>query len=76
MTTRQLERTVAELRAMNRPDLVSVLHDLKCSFKLDFTEEFLNSISLDRLRHIVLAAKLHAINADMVERVAAAGRRG
>ena len=76
MTAKQLERTVAELRTMSRPALVGVLRDLKCSFKIDFTEEFFNSISLDRLRHIVLAAKLHAINAAAVERVTAPARRG
>ncbi len=49
------------IAALPRGELIRVLRDLPCSFQLDFTEEFLNSISIERLRHIILAAGLHAI---------------
>ncbi len=41
------EACVAHLRQLRRP-------------KIDFSEEFLHSQSLDRLRHIVMAALLQA----------------
>jgi len=45
---------------MNRAGLIRMLRRLDCDFELDFTDEFLADISLPRLRHIVLAASLHA----------------
>jgi len=48
------------IASMDRPDLVHTLETLECSFPLDFTEEFLDSVSVERLRHIVLAASLRA----------------
>jgi hypothetical protein len=53
------EQLAARIACMDRPSLVDTLHGLECSFKLDFSDEFLNSISLERLKHIVLAASLH-----------------
>jgi len=44
---------------MSRADLIAALRGLRCTFKLDFTQEYLHSASLDRLRHIYLAASLH-----------------
>jgi hypothetical protein len=32
---------------------------MRCPFNLDFTDEFLDSVSVERLRHIVLGACLH-----------------
>jgi hypothetical protein len=37
------------------------LHRLRCRFQLDFTDDFLESVSLERLRHIALAASLHEV---------------
>lgn len=44
---------------MGREELTRHLQRLHCEFDLDFTDEFLDSLSLERLRHIVLAAMLH-----------------
>jgi hypothetical protein len=49
---------------MDRSQLVQTLRDLKCPFEVDFSDEFLQSISIERLRHILMAATLHVINAD------------
>jgi hypothetical protein len=51
-----LARAVA---GMDRDELGVMLKSMECTFRLDFTEEFLRSASLERLRHIVLSAALH-----------------
>lgn len=45
---------------MDRRSLIKMLRELDCGFKMDFTEEFLAQISMQRLRHIILAAVLQA----------------
>jgi len=50
---------VDRIEEMGRADLVRLLKGMRCSFALDFTDEFLDSLSLQRLRHIVLGAGLH-----------------
>ena len=52
------ERTVALLATLSRDELMSRLNDFQNSIKLDFTDDYLNTVSLDRLRHIVLAVAL------------------
>jgi len=44
---------------MGRSGLVGVLGRMQCGFPMDFTDEYLATVSLERLRHIVLAAALH-----------------
>ncbi len=56
MTHQETEQFVQEISRMNRRSLIGALRHLHCDFELDFTDEFLNSISLDRLRHIAIAA--------------------
>ncbi len=53
----------AKVADMDRPHLIEILRSLRCDFRLDFTDDFLQSASMERLRHIVLAAVLHARNA-------------
>jgi len=61
VTTRMLPNRIAR---MDRAELVDLLSRLDCGFALDFTPEFLESVSLSRLRHIALAAARHSINLD------------
>ena len=59
---------IDELQVMDRPALVACLRRLHCHFDLDFTDEFLDTISLERLRHIVLGASAHAAaSADSIQ---------
>jgi len=60
MSTQQIEKLATRLASMSRDDLTKTLRKLQCNFRIDFTDDFLNSISDDRLRHIVMAASLHA----------------
>ncbi len=44
---------------MSRSQLIETLKDMNCSFAMDFDDGFLDTASVERLRHIVLAASLH-----------------
>ena len=54
-----IEQLAREIAEMGKPELVSMLKELSCPFKMDFSDEYLASITLERLRHIALAAILH-----------------
>jgi len=60
MADSRLEQLAASLALQDRPTLIKILRSVRCSFPMDFTDEFLQTVSLERLRHIVLAAELHA----------------
>ena len=60
MQGQQVEILVNEIQSLDRDGLVHLLRSMQCDFAVDFTDEFLDSISVERLRHIVLAASLHA----------------
>ena len=49
-----------KLAKMDRDRLIKKLRSLCCSFQLDFTDDFLTGISLERLRHITLAATMQS----------------
>ena len=52
------DRLITEIAAMNRPALLAALLDLDRPFAGDFTPEYLAGCDDDRLRHILLAARL------------------
>ena len=60
MTDDELDKLVTRLARMNRQELKAVLDSLKTRFPLDFTDDFLAEIPVDKLRHVTLAACLHA----------------
>jgi hypothetical protein len=53
---RRFERTATSIAALGRGELKRQIKNFRGRFKLDFTEDYLNTVSLDRLRHILLAA--------------------
>ena len=55
-----LDRQATTIAALGRSELTKRIKTFKGRFKLDFTEEYLNRMSVDRLRHILLAAVLNA----------------
>lgn len=59
MSSHRPEQLAEKIAGMDRASLVETLHGLECNFKLDFSDDFLDSVSLERLKHIVLAACLH-----------------
>lgn len=54
------ERTATSLAALNREELKKRIKNFRGRFRLDFSEDYLNGLSVDRLRHILLAALINA----------------
>ncbi|MBN2591068.1 MAG: hypothetical protein JXA96_14475 [Sedimentisphaerales bacterium] len=48
------------IATLGRNELKKRIKNFHGRFKLDFTEEYLNKLSEDRLRHILLAALINA----------------
>ena len=59
LQTQQVEELIALVSAMDRRALVEQFEKYQATFPLDFTREFLESQSLDRLRHLFVALCLH-----------------
>ena len=51
----QVEDLICLVAALDRPALVEQLQAYRASFPLDFTDEFLRAMPLDRLRHVFVA---------------------
>jgi hypothetical protein len=51
-----VERQVNSVSALSRKELKRRIKNFHGRFKLDFTDDYLNKISVERLRHILLAA--------------------
>ncbi|MEJ2702242.1 MAG: hypothetical protein P8Z79_07345 [Sedimentisphaerales bacterium] len=61
MNTRScLETEAASIATLGRNELKLRIRNFRGRFKLDFTEDYLNRLSVDRLRHILLAAVMNA----------------
>ena len=59
-STRYMEHTAASVAALGRAELKRRIANFRGRFKLDFTDDYLNKLSVDRLRHILLAALMNA----------------
>jgi hypothetical protein len=55
LASTQIEELICLVAGLDRPSIVSQLHSFNASFPIDFSEDFLNTICLDRLRHIFVA---------------------
>jgi hypothetical protein len=56
----RFEQAAVSIASLNKGQLKSRIRNFKGRFKLDFTEDYLNKLSTDRLRHILLAALVNA----------------
>jgi hypothetical protein len=54
----QVEEFVTLVASLDRQTLKQQLAEYRGNFPLDFTSDFLDSLSLDRLRHVFLAVCL------------------
>jgi hypothetical protein len=61
-TRKNIEKDAASIASMNRDELTRKIKNFQGRFKLDFTEDYLQNASTDRLRHILLAAKISSKN--------------
>jgi hypothetical protein len=59
-TTTYFDKQATSIAALGRDELTEQIRNFQGRFKLDFTEDYLNSLNIDRLRHILLAALLNA----------------
>ena len=50
---------VSTIASMKRSQLITLLRRMRCGFDIDFSDEYINSMNIDRLRHIALAASMH-----------------
>lgn len=55
LASEQVEELICVVASLDRDSLVEHLHDFRASFPLDFTDDFLTAVPLDRLRHIFVA---------------------
>jgi len=54
------EQTATSIASLGRDELKRRIRNFRGRFRLDFTEDYLNNLSVDRLRHILLAALISA----------------
>ena len=54
------EQTASAIAQLNRDQLTARIKNFRGRFKLDFTEDYLDHLNIDRLRHILLAAHISA----------------
>jgi len=57
---RNFERSATSIAALSRAQIKNRIKNFRGRFKLDFTDDYLEAMSLDRLRHILLAALMNA----------------
>jgi hypothetical protein len=55
---RSLEEVAVSISSLGKTEVKRRIKNFRGRFKLDFTDEYLDSLSIDRLRHILLAALL------------------
>lgn len=54
------EQTATSIAALSRNELKKRIKNFKGRFKLDFSDDYLNKLTVDRLRHVLLAALINA----------------
>ncbi len=60
MTSRDnFEQTATSIAVLGKDELKRRIRNFRGRFRLDFTEDYLNNLSEDRLRHILLAASIN-----------------
>jgi hypothetical protein len=67
----QIEEIVTAISAMNRAALIDQFRTYPTRFPLDLTDDFLNTASVERLRHIFLAVCLQNQRSPFREAIAA-----
>ena len=61
MTPRDnFEQTATSIAALGKDELERRIRNFRGRFRLDFSEDYLNNLSVERLRHILLAALINA----------------
>lgn len=53
------EQTTTSIASLGKDELKRRIRNFKGRFRLDFTESYLSNLSVERLRHILLAALIN-----------------
>lgn len=56
----RFEQVATSIAVLGRRELKSRIKSFRGRFKLDFTDDYLDTIDVERLRHILLAALINA----------------
>ena len=67
-SSHSMEDIVSSVASLNRGQVKKHLMNFKGRFKLDFSETYLNGLSVDRLKHILLAAIMTKKKKDLSRR--------
>jgi hypothetical protein len=57
---KHFEQTATSIASLGRDELKRRIRNFRGRFKLDFTDNYLDNLGVDRLRHILLAALINA----------------
>ncbi|MBN2270119.1 MAG: hypothetical protein JXN61_05860 [Sedimentisphaerales bacterium] len=57
---RYLENSATSVATLGKAELMRRIRNFRGRFRLDFTDDYLSNLSIDRLRHILLAALINA----------------
>jgi hypothetical protein len=60
VSKKNFEQTATSLTALGKNELKKRIKNFKGRFKLDFSDDYLNNLTVDRLRHVLLAALINA----------------
>ena len=60
MTSREYEQTTTSIAVLGRNELTKRIKHFKGRFRLDFSDDYLKDLSVDRLKHVLLAAVINA----------------
>ncbi len=67
LESHQVEELICLVASLDKPTLTRQFLAFKGSFPVDFTPEFLEKLSVDRLRHIYVALCLQAQRVPAIE---------
>ena len=56
----RFEQVATSIAVLGRRELKSRIKNFRGRFKLDFTDDYLDAMDIDRLRHLLLAALINA----------------
>ncbi len=57
---RCLEQSITTVVGMGKSELKKRIRSFNGRFRLDFSDDYLNGVNADRLRHILMAAMINA----------------
>ncbi|MHC4396996.1 MAG: hypothetical protein ACYS1A_15240 [Planctomycetota bacterium] len=60
VSRKAFEQTATSIAALGKNELKKRIKNFKGRFKLDFSDDYLNNLTIDRLRHVLLAALINA----------------